>query len=91
MTDHRRSGRGGKDGRSTSPYEVSHRRDPPAVDRLDIEELTTQVVNAVQFSGYTVKHQVEDPELPSRLLRQEARSRSLQLRTGMGESYRVTM
>src|SRR4051794_36093777 len=40
---------------------------PAAMDRLDIEELVGKMVDQVQFSGYAVRHEVEDADLLRKL------------------------
>jgi hypothetical protein len=61
------------------------------MDRLDIEELVGKMVDQIQFNGYAVRHEVEDADLLRRLLQQEARARSLYIRTGTANSDPATV
>jgi hypothetical protein len=53
------------------------------MDRVDLEALVVRLVDQVQFRGYGLKHDVDDPELLREFIRVEARSRSLRVCTGV--------
>ncbi|GAA1990021.1 hypothetical protein [Catenulispora subtropica] len=61
------------------------------MDRVDLEALVVRLVDHVQFKGYAVEHEVEDPALLRQLIREEAHTRSLRVRTGIAKGDRQTV
>ena len=61
------------------------------MDRLDLEDIADMMVDSVQFTGYAVKHNVEDAEALRRMIRQAARARGLHIRTGVANSDPMTV
>jgi hypothetical protein len=61
------------------------------MDRVDLEADVIRIVDQVQFRGYGLRHDVEDPALLRELIRLEARGRSLRVCTGiaMGDERTV--
>ncbi|GAA1994895.1 hypothetical protein [Catenulispora subtropica] len=55
------------------------------MDRVDLEALIIRLVDQVQFNGYAVKHDVEDPAILRELIRKEALNRSLRVLTGIAK------
>lgn len=53
------------------------------MDRVDLEADVIRIVDQVQFRGYGLRHDVEDPALLRELIRLEAESRSLRVCTGI--------
>src|SRR4051812_16364446 len=52
------------------------------MDRVDLEARVIRLVDQVQFKGYAIEHDVEDPALLRQLIVKEARDRSLRIHTG---------
>jgi len=52
------------------------------MDRVELEALVVRLVDQVQFRGYAVRHDVEEPALLRELVRKEAEERSLRILTG---------
>jgi hypothetical protein len=51
------------------------------MDRVDLEDIADMMVDSVQFTGYAVKHNIEDAEALRQMIRQAARARGLHIRT----------
>ncbi|MFL6113571.1 MAG: hypothetical protein ACJ786_19735 [Catenulispora sp.] len=61
------------------------------MDGVDLEALVIWLVDRVQLKGYAVKYDVEDTALLRELIRKEARSRALRVRTGIAKGDSQTV
>jgi len=61
------------------------------MDRVDLEAFVIRLVDQVQFNGYAVAYNVRDPAELRELIREEAGSRTLRVRTGIAKGDAQTV